>query len=157
MKKQINFLQVVALISIVIWGLYFVVNEISPSTSPDFVTYNQTEIKIGDATVTADIAETHAQRVQGLSGRVSLEEDEGMFFIFEKDDSHGIWMKDMLMSIDIIWIDKDFIVVHFEKNVSPDTYPKSFTSPVDARYVLEVPAGFIERSEVRLLEKVEVR
>jgi len=157
MRKKINFLQIIALISIVIWGFYFVVNKISPSVSPDFVTYNQTDIKIGNVTVIADIAETHAQRVQGLSGRSSLGENEGMFFIFEKDGPQGIWMKNMLMPIDIIWIDKDFIVVHFEKNVSPDTYPESFKSPVDARYVLEVPAGFVEGSGVKLLEKVEVR
>lgn len=156
MKNKINFLQIIAIISILIWGLYFVMNEISPSASPNLATYNQSEIKIGNVTVIADIAETHAQRVQGLSGRASLGENEGMFFIFDKDGPQGIWMKDMFMSIDIIWIDKDFIVVHFEKNVSPDTYPKIFKSPVDARYVLEVPAGFVEGSGVRLLEKVEV-
>ena len=43
----------------------------------------------------------------------------------------------------MIWHDAAGMIVHTEGQVSPDTYPRSFTPPVDSQYVLEVNAGFV--------------
>src|SRR3989344_4302445 len=52
-----------------------------------------------------EIGDEEAERAQGLSGRKSLAENEGMLFVFGgKDVKPAFWMKDMLMPIDIIWI-----------------------------------------------------
>lgn len=101
-------------------------------------------LTVGTTVLQVEIAQTAEQKITGLSYRPSLAEGRGMFFIFETDGKHGIWMKDMQFPIDIIWIDAAMKVVHIEKSVAPDTYPKVFTSPTPARYVLEVPAGYAE-------------
>jgi uncharacterized membrane protein (UPF0127 family) len=91
--------------------------------------------------IVADVVASQRARVQGLSGRASLPDGEGLLFVFPNLAEHGIWMKDMHFSIDILWISDAREVVHIEHAVAPETYPESFSSPTPARYVLEVPAG----------------
>jgi len=100
-------------------------------------------LAVGNTILQVEVAQTVEQRMTGLSHRSALAEGRGMFFIFDTDDTHGIWMKDMQFAIDIIWIDATMKIVHIEQAVTPDTYPQSFTPPVPARYVLEVPAGYM--------------
>ncbi len=102
-----------------------------------FTTQEEKIITIGEEAITVAIADTHKKRVIGLSGK----EEQSMLFIFPQLDYYGIWMKDMLFSLDIIWIDESFMVVHVERNISPDTYPEIFTPERKALYVLEVPTG----------------
>lgn len=102
-------------------------------------------ITIGSSTVMVDVADTPALRQLGLSGRPSLSDGEGMLFVFEEDGRWAIWMKDMLFSIDILWLDAQGRVVSIAEDVSPETYPQSFTPSEPARYVLEIPAGSVAR------------
>ncbi|MBI5456148.1 DUF192 domain-containing protein [Candidatus Kaiserbacteria bacterium] len=103
---------------------------------------------IDELRIRATVADTLAARAKGLSGRTSLPEGEGMLFIFKDDAAHGIWMKDMLFPIDILWVSKEKQVVHIESNVSPDSYPNVFRPPYAARYVVELPAGAAQRNSV---------
>ena len=89
-----------------------------------------------------EAADTPAERMQGLSGRSGLSVNEGMLFTFDKPDAHGFWMKDMKFPLDIIWIDKDYRIVHIENNISPDTYPNSYIPERKSRYVIELHSGF---------------
>ena len=97
---------------------------------------------VGDTVLQVEVAQTTEQRMTGLSYRSSLAESRGMFFIFENDGIHGIWMKEMQFPIDVVWIDAAMKVLHIERSVAPNTYPKQFAPPTPARYVLEVPAGY---------------
>lgn len=99
------------------------------------------EVVINNRVFNVEVADTKAGRERGLSGHKPLLENGGMFFIFPKSDKHGFWMKDMTFPIDIIWIDENFKVVHIEKSVSPETYPKVFYPDSPAMYVLEVSDG----------------
>lgn len=96
----------------------------------------------GNTVLQVEIAETPQQQQTGLSYREHLKEGRGMLFVFNADGSHPIWMKDMQFPIDIVWLDATMKVVHIEQMVTPETYPQSFQSPIPARYVLEVPAGY---------------
>jgi uncharacterized membrane protein (UPF0127 family) len=60
----------------------------------------------------------------------------------------------MNYSLDIMWATQAGDIVHIEENVSPETYPKSFSSPVPAWYVVEANAGFVERHKIVLGDKV---
>ena len=102
-------------------------------------------IKIKDAEVAIEIADTPALREKGLSGREELGENEGMLFVFDSSSPRSFWMKDMHFPIDIIWIGEDKKVAGVSANISPNTFPQSFSSPVPVPYVLEVSAGWTER------------
>lgn len=104
--------------------------------------------------IVAKVADTETERRKGLSFTPSLSEQEGMWFIFPEDGIYGIWMKDMQIPLDILWIDANFQIIHREINISPETYPQTFSSTEKSRYVLEVPAntadknGFLLGSEI---------
>lgn len=106
-------------------------------------------IYIGSSAISVTVADTEAERIQGLSGVTSLREREGKLFIFDRDSRYGIWMKDMKIPLDIMWIDKDLRIVHIAENVQPDTYPEVFSSESDARFVLEMNAFFVSSLRVK--------
>ncbi len=111
---------------------------------------------IGDSIIRLEIVSTKRDRARGLSGRAYMPNDTGMWFIFDKDDYHGIWMKDMNFNIDIIWVDSFMKIVHIEENVSPNTYPKVFTPSRKARYVLELPAGYVISAGIKNSDQVDM-
>ena len=63
-------------------------------------------------------------------------------------------MKDMKFAIDMVWIASDEAVVGMFTNVAPDTYPKSFAPDGVARYVLELPAGYVAAHGVKVEDAV---
>ena len=103
-----------------------------------------------DRTILVDIADTPQKREAGLSGRESLAQDEGMLFVFPEDGIYAFWMKDMHFSIDILWISHAGMVVEMQESVSPETYPATFVPSKGARYVLELPSGWVEAYAVEI-------
>lgn len=101
------------------------------------------------------VADDTRERARGLSGLSSLAENQVMLFVFPSDGRHGIWMKDMRFSIDILWLDAEGQVVHIEEHVSPATYPEVFTPRVQARYVVEMNAGLVEKFHIEVGQKME--
>lgn len=96
------------------------------------------------------VVSTPEARAKGLGGRSGLAADEGMLFVFETDAKYRFWMKDMLFSIDMLWLSETGEVVDMRESVSPATYPEVFTPNAPARYVLELPAGFAEAYSVKV-------
>ena len=105
-------------------------------------------IMVGSSSIQAEIASTDAARMSGLSGRASLPDGTGMLFVFPKDGNWGIWMPDMRFPIDIAWADVTGKVVALDANIAPDTYPTVFYPNTDARYVLELPAGYAKMHSI---------
>lgn len=94
------------------------------------------------------VASTPKERERGLGGWEKLKNDQGMLFVYTDPGEYCMWMKDMKFSIDIVWFGNDKKVVSTEKNVNPNTYPQAFCPSADARYVLELPAGSVERYDI---------
>ena len=103
-----------------------------------------------EAELDIELADTFRKRVQGLSGRIAIEENKGLFFVFDESDFHSIWMKEMFFPIDIIWIDESLHIVDIKKNALPESYPEVFRPKDRARYVLEVNAGFADEFDLRI-------
>jgi hypothetical protein len=88
-----------------------------------------------------EIADTPEERERGFSGRADVPGGYGLLFVFDRADRYGFWMKDMLVPIDIIWLQDDGTILGIEEAVSPDTYPTPFYPPEPVRFVLETRAG----------------
>lgn len=119
-------------------------------------TTEQAIVNVNGKNLLASVASTNAQRERGLSNTHFINENNGMFFVFEEADSHGIWMKDMQFNIDIVWVDADNQIVDIEENVSPSTYPKVFSPDVPSKYVLEVMAGWVAKNHVQIGDNILV-
>lgn len=111
-------------------------------------TSNIQYIKIAGQTVKVDLALTPEAQAQGLSGRKTLGENEGMLFVFDQPGRYSFWMKNMNFPIDIIWLNENLRVIFIEKNLLPTSYPQTYTPLGASKYVLEVQAGFAEKNNL---------
>ncbi|HEV7702008.1 MAG TPA: DUF192 domain-containing protein [Candidatus Paceibacterota bacterium] len=112
-------------------------------------------VQVGNTQIMVDLAITPEQQEQGLSGRISLKEDEGMLFIFEKPATYVFWMKDMNFPIDMIWLGEDLRVVYIKRDARPELYPEAYSPERDAKYVLEVVSGFSDKNNIKEGDRVE--
>lgn len=100
------------------------------------------------------IADTDPRRVRGLMFQDQLPYDQGMVFVFDDPGRHSIWMLNMQFPLDIIWFDRDGMVVHIEEGVPPCktaleiTTCTSIVPDGEAFYVLEVTAGFVGQNNI---------
>ncbi len=107
--------------------------------------------------VTAELAVTEEARARGLMFRDGIGDDQGMLFVFEDEDIHSFWMKNMRFPIDILWLDRDRRIVHIEAAIPPcprDPCP-SYTPAAAAAYVLELKAGSVEKHALRDFDRLE--
>ena len=44
--------------------------------------------------------------------RENLDEDAGMLFAFPEEDYHGVWMRNTLIPLDILWVNTNYEIVH---------------------------------------------
>ena len=108
-------------------------------------------IEVGQEKIKVEIADTIAKQVRGLGGRVSLERDEGILFIYPDYRRPSFWMKDMNFPLDIIWI-KDSRVVDITPNVpvATSTQLLHYKPQQDINMVLEVNAGWTNANKVKI-------
>lgn len=106
--------------------------------------FRESEITIisvrGRFGLTVEIAETEAQRAQGLQYRQQLASDRGMLFDFGRDQPVFMWMKNTFIPLDMIFIDGGGKVVRVVENTTPMSLAV-IRSGLPVRAVLEVAAG----------------
>ena len=116
-----------------------------------------TTLSIGETQLIVEIADTDVTREHGLSDRLTLPENAGMLFIFNTDDYHHFWMKDMNFPLDLIWIDNNWKIVATTPDITPNSYPQTFYPPMPVKYVLEVNAGFTTRHSIKTGEQIVLK
>jgi uncharacterized membrane protein (UPF0127 family) len=116
---------------------------------------NSTPVSVGAKTFYAKLARTDLEREKGLSGTDKLAENEAMLFVFDRESTWKIWMKDMKYPIDIVWINDEKKVVHAVRSARPESYPDRYFMPSqDALYVLELPDGSVNKYGISTGKKV---
>lgn len=95
-------------------------------------------INIGKKTYNCQIAETEEEKKKGLMGVENLPPDEGMLFVWDKEDTREMWMKDTLIPLDQIAInDDDEVVLVYQAQPKDET----LVPFMNAKYILEVNQG----------------
>lgn len=135
---------IIPAVIIAIIGVWFFVYAVSKNDVKYF------KINIKEAVINAKIVEKEADLMMGLGGVSELGEGEGMWFIFLEDSKIGIWMRDMKIPIDIIWFDKNLKIVDIKEGALPESYPEIFYPKGNARYVLEINAGFSKKQGIKI-------
>ena len=114
--------------------------------------YSQTLPKIpiylDDKEIWVEVVRTPEERAQGLMGRKHLGEDEGMLFIFEKEDYHSFWMKNTLIPLSIAFIDREGKILKIAdmEPLTLDSHPP----PKPILYALEMKRGWFLTNGVQV-------
>lgn len=110
----------------------------------------------GTHRVQVEIARSDEERARGLMRRESLPENQGMWFIFPEEVQDPFWMKDTLISLDIIFVGSDNKVVDIIANTTPQS-TDLLTPKARYRSVLEVNAGFSAKRGIRVGDSAELK
>ena len=105
--------------------------------------------------VNVEIADSAEERSYGLMFKEFLDENSGMLFVFDDENYRNFWMKNTLISLDIIFISEDLEIVDIKYAVPCLEDPcVSYKSSKPAKYVLEVNGDFTIENDVGLGDKI---
>lgn len=99
--------------------------------------------------IDVEIAENDAERAKGLMFRPYLSDSVGMLFVFEQATPQSFWMKNTMISLDIIYVDAGKKIVSIQKNAKPYS-EESLPSYGEAQYVVEVNGGYCDKYGVKV-------
>lgn len=104
--------------------------------------------------INLEIADTEYERQLGLMNRKEMKEDEGMLFMFPDVDYRSFWMLNTYISLDMIFVNENRQIVTIHKNTATLSQ-KSYQSTAPAKYVVEVLAGFTDRHNIQVGDKID--
>jgi uncharacterized membrane protein (UPF0127 family) len=120
------------------------------------IVYNQNGTQIQ---INVEIANTPEERKIGLSGRNTLGEYNGMLFVMDDEALTAFWMKDMLIPLDMIFIDSNGFIVDIKRKVEPcsfDFCPNIIPSS-PFKYNIEVNSGFTDTNGIAIGNSVDIK
>lgn len=122
--------------------------------------WTKATIKIGSQEIRVLVADTANHRIKGWSDRKDMGKYGGMLFVFPDSDRYGMVMRDMHFPLDIIWLYNNKIV-----DIAPNLPPQRgvpeeqltvYKPRSEADLILEVPAGFMQRTGVKIGDTLEI-
>lgn len=153
-KSFIYRFQFVVLIAFVVAGLFFMYQTKVGLSLEELFLGNRSTLYVGTVPLNVEVADSSDELTLGLSGRDGLSGIDGLLMVFNKPDYHGIWMKDMLFPISVVWISEDLVVVDITRELLPSSYPKVYEPASPAKYALETEAFFPQTRGIKVGDTV---
>ncbi|MBM4159692.1 MAG: DUF192 domain-containing protein [Ignavibacteria bacterium] len=103
-----------------------------------------------------ELALDEQTRELGLMYRDRMGENQGMLFVFDTAAPRSFWMKNTILSLDILFVDAEnrIVTIHkYTKPYSEESYPS--TSP--AQFAVEVNSGFTDKHGIRVGDFIDWR
>ena len=101
-----------------------------------------------------ELANTNLTREVGLMWRRELSEYHGMLFVFPEENMQSFWMQNTYIPLDIIFIGSDFRILSIHSNAVPNS-TRIISSDFLCKYVIELPAGSVEKLKIKVGDKVK--
>jgi uncharacterized protein len=110
----------------------------------------------------AEVALTPQEQMRGLMYRQYLAKDRCMIFIYDEDSQHTIWMKNCLISLDVVWVKEDGTIVEIVDRVpplspmfkGPDSEAPTYGGKVMSRHFIEFPVGTVKRLGLKVGDRI---
>lgn len=142
-----------------IFGTLWLIPALTALANPNFPPMQRGTVAFADNyQIEIEIADTEALRQYGLMHRASLPENQGMLFVYPDQAIRGVWMKNTLIPLDILFLSSDKQIISLLPNMRPcaqEPCPISISS-AEAQYMLEVNAGFLEKHGVKLGQRLTI-
>lgn len=108
----------------------------------------------GTPSVVVELAASDTQRARGLMYRSHMAKNAGMLFLPDGPPKvQTFWMKNTCIPLDMMFIDKNGVIVGILQNVPPMNLDQR-SIPKPSSYVLEVNGGWSESAGVRTGQRV---
>jgi len=97
------------------------------------------------------------EKKKGLMFKEHLDMDKGMLFVYEDEKERSFWMKNVLIPLDIIWINEKNEVVFISENTQlcDGSFCQNINPGKDAKYVLEINAGLSKKIGLIIGDKID--
>jgi len=107
--------------------------------------------------ITAELALTEKEKLQGLMFRDKIHSDQGMLFVYDEEGLHSFWMKNVSFSIDILWLDAEKRIVDMVHSIPLclEGDCPVYKPAAPALYALELKAGTALEEEFQLNDKLD--
>lgn len=157
------FLMFVFIFEILFGG--FIPHGLLPGTQANVFYSNEaareSSVRFSGVKFRVEMAQTAAERSRGLMFRESMLQDQGMLFIFDDEVIRSFWMKNTLIPLDMIFVDRDGKVVSVSENIQPCREKDSllcptYSSVLPARYVLEINAGLAQFHHIQAGSRMDI-
>ncbi len=117
----------------------------------------QRELRIKTATAEhlfrVELALDERSQARGLMFRREMPADHGMLFIYEGEKEIAMWMKNTVLSLDMLFVRADGTIVKIARNTEPFS-EQIIGSGEPVAGVLELNAGTSERLSIRKGDRV---
>lgn len=152
---------VIAVIALAVIGFFIVNNFIKQEPKVEYYTFTKEgELTFTDSTgalkakIDLEIADNEYERELGLMNRNEMKENQGMLFIFPAQRLQSFWMRNTLISLDMIFVDeqKKIVTIHKNTKILSDT---SYPSSQPSMYVVEVIAGYTDKHNIQIGDKID--
>ncbi len=100
-------------------------------------------LRAGMHQITAQVAQTDAQRAVGLMYRKDMPQHEGMLFVFEQPGQQCFWMRNTLLPLAIAFLADDGSIVNIAEMKPLDETSTCSEKPV--RFALEMNKGWFSQ------------
>lgn len=126
--------------------------------STGWVAAQMLSARLGAEPFKLEVVDDPDSRRQGLMGRTELGANKGMLFDFPEGVTPSIWMRNMHMPLDLIYLDGDARITHLFESVPPcQALPcEIYRADRPLRFVIEVPAGTVDRLDLTLGQQVDL-
>jgi len=105
------------------------------------------ELSAGFHRIEAEVAANDQNRQVGLMNRTAMPPQRGMLFVFPKENTHCMWMRNTLIPLSVAFIDADGYIINIE-NMQPQT-EDNHCAKVPARYALEMNLGWFAQRGIK--------
>jgi len=100
-----------------------------------------------------ELAQDESQRQLGLMYRDTLAENQGMLFLFDNEEVRSFWMKNTVLSLDMIFVNARNEIVTIHKYTTPYS-EETYVSTKPAKYVIELNAGYTDRKKISVGDRI---
>jgi uncharacterized membrane protein (UPF0127 family) len=152
---------VIGVLALAVIGFFIVNNFITKEPKVEYYTFTKEgELTFTDslgtlkAKIDLEIADNEYERQLGLMSRKEMRENEGMLFIFPRQDYQSFWMRNTLISLDMMFVNdkKEIVTIHKNTKILSET---SYPSSAPSIYVVETLAGFADRHNIQVGDKID--
>ncbi len=103
--------------------------------------------KTQSITIQAEVADEPDERALGLMNRKEIDKNKGMLFVYSNPSAPQFWMKNTLVSLDILFSNADGRIIKIFENV-PRMTENKMTAGDGVSFVLEINSGVVEEFEI---------